>query len=85
MLLRLKKLMHQSMRLGPARSVTRSMAEFNEIYRSPIDRHVYSFSGYAGVENCSDCDSFTQVNEYDRIHDGAVLFFCNRCENKHHL
>jgi hypothetical protein len=61
------------------------MAEFPEIYRSPVDRHVYSFSGYGGVENCSDCDAFTQVNEYDRIHDGAVLFFCNRCENKHHL
>jgi hypothetical protein len=63
----------------------RDESRFNEIYRSPIDRHVYSFSGYAGVENCSDCDAFTQVNEYDRIHDGAVLFFCNRCENKHHL
>jgi hypothetical protein len=62
-----------------------SMAEFPEIYRSPVDRHVYSFSGYGGVENCSDCDSFAQVNEYDRIHDGAVLFFCKNCENKHHL
>jgi len=61
------------------------MAEFPEIYRSPIDRHVYSFSGYGGIENCSDCDSFAQVNEYDRIHDGAVLFFCKNCENKHHL
>jgi hypothetical protein len=63
------------------------MANFNfdEIYRSPVDRHVYSFSGYGGVENCSDCDAFTQVNEYDRLHDGAILFFCNRCENKHHL
>jgi hypothetical protein len=46
---------------------------------------VYSFSGYAGMDNCSDCDSFAQVNEYDRVHDGAVLFFCKNCENKHHL
>jgi hypothetical protein len=63
------------------------MAEFNfdEIYRSPVDRHIYSFSGYGGVENCSECDLFVQVNEYDRIHDGAVLFFCKNCENKHHL
>ena len=61
------------------------MGEFPEIYRSPIDHHVYSFSGYGGVMNCSDCDAFTQVNEYDRIHDGLVVWFCERCENKHHL
>jgi hypothetical protein len=61
------------------------MANDKDIYKSPLDGHVYSFSGYAGVENCSDCDAFEQVNEYDRQADGAVKFFCNRCENKHHL
>ena len=60
-------------------------SSFDEIYRSPIDRQVYSFSGYGGVENCSDCDAFVQVNEYNRLHDGAVMFFCKNCENKHHL
>jgi hypothetical protein len=54
-----------------------------EIYRSP-DGFIYSFSGYGGVMNCSDCDAFNQVNEYDR-EDGLVVFFCNNCENKKHL
>jgi len=73
--------------VGHVRLMENTMAKwsFDEIYRSPIDHHVYSFSGYGGVENCSDCDSFVQVNEYDRLHDGAVMFFCKKCENKHHL
>ena len=61
------------------------MSDFDlkKIYTSP-DGNIYSFSGYGGVENCSDCDDFTQVNEYDRD-DGLVCWFCNRCEDRLHL
>jgi hypothetical protein len=61
------------------------MANSKDIFNSPIDGHVYSFSGYGGVMNCSDCDDDTQVNEYDRLFDGLVVWFCNKCEDKHHL
>lgn len=74
--------MRQSMQPGLARNVTRSMDK--DIYKSPMNGFIYSFSGYGGVMNCSDCDAFTQVNEYDR-EDGLVVWLCNRCENKHHL
>jgi hypothetical protein len=61
------------------------MSDLNlkKIYTSP-DGKIYSFSGYGGVENCSDCDDFTQVNEYDRD-DQLVVFFCKRCEDRLHL
>ena len=54
-----------------------------KIYTAP-DGHIYSFSGYGGVENCSDCDEFDQVNEYDRD-DGLVVFLCKKCEDRLHL
>ena len=62
------------------------MSDFDlkKIYTSP-DGKIYSFSGYGGVENCSDCDDFTQVNEYDRQHDGLVMWFCKKCEDRLHL
>jgi hypothetical protein len=78
----LKMPMRHSMQLGLARNVIRSMDK--DIYKSPMNGFIYSFSGYGGVMNCSDCDAFTQVNEYDR-EDGLVVWLCNRCENKHHL
>jgi hypothetical protein len=78
----LKMPMLQLMRPGLARNVIRSMDK--DIYKSPMNGFIYSFSGYGGVMNCSDCDAFTQVNEYDR-EDGLVVWLCNRCENKHHL
>jgi hypothetical protein len=62
---------------------TPGMSDLKKIYTSP-DGHIYSFSGYGGVENCSDCDDFTQVNEYDRD-DSLVVFFCKRCEDRLHL
>ena len=43
--------------------------------------HQYSFSGYGGVENCAECDDFTQTNEYDR-RDGLVVFICNKCADR---
>jgi hypothetical protein len=55
-----------------------------DIHRA-TDGKIYSFSGYGGVENCSDCDDFTQVNEYDRQDDGLVVFLCKRCEDRLHL
>jgi hypothetical protein len=45
------------------------------------DGHIYSFSGYGGVQNCTKCDDFTQTNEYDR-RDGAVVWFCNSCADR---
>jgi len=54
-----------------------------DIYKA-IDGKIYSFSGYGGVENCSQCDDFTQVNEYDR-EDGLVVWFCKKCEDRLHL
>jgi hypothetical protein len=70
---------------GNVLNVRQSMANDKDIFNSPIDGHVYSFSGYGGVMNCSDCDNEAQVNEYDRQFDGLVVWFCNNCENKHHL
>ena len=55
----------------------------DNIHISP-DGHTYSFSGYGGVTNCSECDADEQANEYDR-EDGLVMFFCKNCENKKHL
>ena len=46
-----------------------------------LGTHQYSFSGYGGVENCHECDDFTQTNEYDR-RDGLVVFICNKCADK---
>jgi len=61
------------------------MVNGKDIYRSPVNGDIYSFSGYGGVMNCTDCDDFTQVNEYDRQEHGSVVWLCNSCENKHHL
>ena len=60
------------------------MVNNKDIYKSPVDGRIYNFSGYGGVMNCTDCDAFTQVNEYDR-EDGLVVWLCGSCENKHHL
>jgi hypothetical protein len=49
------------------------------------DGKIYSFSGFGGVMNCSDCDNDTMVNEYDRQDDGAVMWFCKPCEDRLHL
>ena len=49
------------------------------------DGRIYSFSGFGGVMNCSICDNDTMDNEYDRQDDGAVMWFCERCEDKLHL
>jgi hypothetical protein len=46
-----------------------------------LSTHQYSFSGYGGVQNCTECDDFTQTNEYDR-RDGAVVWFCNPCSDR---
>jgi hypothetical protein len=47
-------------------------------------KHIYSFRGLGGFENCSDCDKDTMVNEYDRD-DGLLVVFCKKCEDKNHL
>jgi hypothetical protein len=44
------------------------------------DGFIYNFSGYGGMMNCSKCDAFDQVNEYNR-EDGLCVWFCKRCED----
>jgi hypothetical protein len=39
----------------------------------------YTFQGFAGVDNCDYCDSFTHVNEW-LTPEGAPHFVCSRCE-----
>jgi hypothetical protein len=70
---------------GQHRSVGCEVAMINpkDIYKA-TDGKIYSFSGYGGVENCSQCDDFNQVNEYDR-EDGLVVWFCKKCEDRLHL
>jgi NAD-dependent SIR2 family protein deacetylase len=47
-------------------------------------KHIYNFNGFAGYMNCSDCDTDTAVNEYNRG-DGLVVQFCKKCEDRLHL
>jgi hypothetical protein len=54
-----------------------------DIYVAP-DGHIYSFSGFGGVMNCTRCDNDTMVNEYNN-EDGAVVWFCKPCEELLHL
>jgi len=70
---------------GNVPNAMQSMVNNKDIYRSPVNGHIYSFSGFGGYMNCTDCDDFTSVNEYDRQEDGLVVWFCSKCEAKHHL
>ena len=45
-------------------------------------KDAYSFGGFAGFANCDRCDEDTMVNEYTRLHDGAVVVFCKKCEDR---
>jgi hypothetical protein len=54
-----------------------------DIYTAP-DGHIYSFSGFGGLMNCTRCDNDTMVNEYNN-EDGAVVWFCKPCEDLLHL
>ena len=60
-----------------------AMINPKDIYRA-TDGKIYSFSGFGGFMNCSDCDDDTMVNEYDR-EDGLVVWFCKKCEDRLHL
>ena len=44
-------------------------------------KDVYSFIKFAGFANCDRCDTDTMVNEYNR-HDGVVVVFCTKCEDR---
>jgi hypothetical protein len=70
---------------GNVPNAMQSMVNNKDIYRSPVNGYIYSFSGFGGYMNCTDCDDFTSVNEYDRQEDGLVVWFCSKCEAKHHL
>ena len=77
MLLRLKTLMLQSMRLGLVRNVIQSMAKYF-ITKAHYPSARYEFAGSGGVNNCTRCDDFDHVNEYTRD-DGLVVWFCDPC------
>jgi hypothetical protein len=47
------------------------------LYINPVED--YEFQGFAGVDNCDYCDSFTHVNEWVTP-EGAPHFVCGRCE-----
>ena len=55
-----------------------------DIHRA-TDGFIYSFSGFGGFMNCTECDEDTMVNEYDRQEDGLVVWFCEKCEKGLHL
>jgi hypothetical protein len=65
---------------GNALSVRLSMAKYF-ITKAHYPSARYDFSGYGGVNNCTQCDAFHHVNEYVRD-DGLVVWFCTKCEDK---
>jgi hypothetical protein len=46
-------------------------------YINPVEDYI--FQGFAGVDNCDYCDSFTHVNEWMTT-EGAAHFVCAKCE-----
>jgi hypothetical protein len=44
-------------------------------------KDVYSFIQFDGFGNCNRCDDDTMINSYRR-HDGAVIVFCKKCEDR---
>jgi hypothetical protein len=46
-------------------------------YINPVENYI--FQGFAGVDNCDYCDSFTHVNEWMTT-DSAAHFVCAKCE-----
>ncbi len=46
-------------------------------YINPVQD--YEFRGFAGVDNCKYCDSFTHVNEWLTT-ESAQHLVCGRCE-----
>jgi hypothetical protein len=68
------------MRPGLARSVTQSMAKYF-ITKAHYPSARFTFIDYGGIDNCSDCDDFKEVNEYRRD-DDLIVAFCNSCEDK---
>ena len=47
------------------------------LFINPVED--YTFQGFAGVDNCDYCDSFTHVNEW-MTPQGAAHFVCAKCE-----
>jgi hypothetical protein len=41
----------------------------------------FTFIDFGGVDNCSRCDLFTEVNEY-RQDDDLIVGLCKSCEDK---
>jgi hypothetical protein len=65
---------------GLARNVIQSMAKYF-ITKAHYPSARYDFAGYGGVNNCTKCDCFDHVNEYNRD-DGLVVWFCTKCEDQ---
>jgi len=72
--------MLQSMRLGLVRNVILSMAKYF-ITPAHYPSARFTFVDYGGIDNCSQCDQFQEINEYNRD-DGLLVAFCKSCEDK---
>jgi len=77
---RLKTLMRQLMQPGLARDVTQSMAKYF-ITPAHYPSARFTFIDYGGIDNCSQCDQFQEINEYRRD-DDLLVAFCKSCEDK---
>ena len=41
----------------------------------------YKLNDYGGVDNCTLCDEYSQVNDYTRS-DGRAVLLCPKCEKR---
>jgi hypothetical protein len=41
----------------------------------------FKFIDYGGIDNCSQCDQFQEINDYRRD-DDLLVAFCKACEDK---
>ena len=72
--------MHQSMQPGRARDAIQSMAKYF-ITPAHYPSARFTFVDYGGIDNCSQCDQFQEINEYRRD-DDLLVAFCKSCEDK---
>jgi hypothetical protein len=68
------------MQPGRARDVIQSMAKYF-ITPAHYPSARFTFIDYGGIDNCSQCDQFQEINEYRRD-DDLLVAFCKSCEDK---
>jgi hypothetical protein len=65
---------------GNAGSARQSMAKYF-ITPAHYPNARFTFIDYGGIDNCSQCDQFQEINEYRRD-DDLLVAFCKSCEDK---